>query len=313
MRGKVLAASLAVLFVGSSIGCKSGPSMAWWKSSSKTAEESEVLAHSAPELPSEIAKQVEEVAAATTPAESGGEAAPFVPSVSTPAVANVATAAPAAPAPYPSTEAPKFTPTTATAAATPADPSSANLGSVAMPYNPNAVPPAAAATPAAAPATVDRYANVAVPSNNVAPAASYPNSVAPRYGEQVASAPASAQSAETQVAATTTSTTSTEATAPAPTAVTASLGDRYAQAAMPAAEVPVDNSLASPVTPTPTTVAESSPYRPGGTSTYPAVGDTQTAVQVATRPATAVESTQPTGTTAESTSLPATPTVPRYR
>lgn len=293
MRGQVLAASLAVFVVGSLVGCKTTPKMAWWKTSSVDAPEAEVLAHSAPALPSEIAKQVEGAAGTANQQLAGGTAAPFVPGLRTPAITSVA----AAPSAYPSTEAPKFVPTTP--AAVPTAPTSPTLGSIAaMPYNPNAVPPAAPTTPVAAPVNVDRYASTPTPSSSVAtPETPYP-STAPSYVEQVASAQAAAQ----------------------PAAV--SLADRYAQATaavVPEASAPVNNSVTSPVTPTtPTveTVADASPYRPGGTSTYPAT--VESPMQVATRPAAPVESTQSTSTPSISgdTSLPAPPTVPltpRYR
>ncbi|NOY42345.1 MAG: hypothetical protein GXP26_10980 [Planctomycetes bacterium] len=290
--------------------------MAWWRTAGKDAPEAEVLARSAPDLPSEIAKQVEGLAASTSEQIAGGVAAPFVPGSSTLPAATVATAT--NPGPYPSTAAPSFTPTTPTTAAVPAAPATANLGSLAMPYNPNAVPPAAAtATPVTAPATVDRYAsastpsNVSTPGNNAAlPAASYP-STASRYGQQVASAAGAAMNMP--MAQTATPPTSASG-------IAAKLGDRYA-AAVPAASLPINNSLAEPATPTIppiTAVTEATPFRPGGTSTYPAA--VQSPMQVATRPETPTigGSQTPNTTLPNNGSLPAANTaphhqVPRYR
>jgi len=317
MRGTVLAASLALLVGGSSVGCKTTSNMAWWKSAGKDAPEANVLAHSAPELPSEIAKQVEAASAGASQQLAGGVAAPFVPSAATPPAATVASLANAAA--YPSTEAPKFTPATP-ATTVPAAPASANLGSVAMPYNPNAVPPVAKAAPAAAPVSTDRYAAATAPASTTTPAAtSYPGS-STRYGAQVASVP-------------TAPTTSTPATSPyaaaAPSTPTSAasiepqLSSRYAQT-VPSTSLPVDNSLATPQAPavpasaTPVSVAEAAPFRPGGTGTYPATTDLRSPVQVATRPdAPAAEETPtPEAASVYGGSQPATPVVPqvpRYR
>ncbi len=316
MRGKVLVASLALLLAGSSVGCKTTSNMAWWRTAGKDAPEAEVLARSAPELPSEIAKQAEGLAANTSEQLAGGVAAPFVPGGNALPAADVA--ATTAPGAYPSTSAPSFTPTTPAATTAPA---TASLGSLAMPYNPNAVPPAAATTtPVAAPPGASRYASVATspatPSNNAAlPAASYPDTPS-RYGQQVASA-ATATTDTPQ-----TSTPPSTQTAALPTTASgaaAKLGDRYA-AVVPSASLPVNNSLAEPATPTippKTTLTEAAPFRPGGTSTYPAA--VQAPVQVATRPETPTTAMSHTPNTTPTTdgSLPAAHTpphqVPRYR
>ncbi len=309
MRGKFLAASLAVLVGGSSIGCKTMPNMAWWKTASKDAPEANVLAHSAPALPSEIAKQVEGLSTSSSEQLAGGTAAPFMP---TAPVASVASTT--APGPYPSTEAPTFTPPTAPVATVPAAPSSANLGSLAMPYNPNAVPPAAnAVAPAATPPNVDRYAAAPTTGSSTKPPATPYPSTASRYGEQVAATPVANVSVPTTSAA-------SQLTAPNfVDSPTASLGGRYAQTAaveVPTASLPVDNSLAvptvTPTSPATTTVAEASPYRPGGTSSYPTTPSVPASVQIASRPeAPATTITQePTN---DQPIVPATPQVPRYR
>ena len=53
MRKTAITVGLLVLSASTSVGCKSAPKLAWWKSD-KTDETA--LAHAAPELPSDAAK-----------------------------------------------------------------------------------------------------------------------------------------------------------------------------------------------------------------------------------------------------------------
>ena len=135
MRGTILAASLAVLLTVSSVGCKSMPSLAWWQSASNPeATEETAVAHTAPALPSDVAIQTEGLATTKETTTNPVSASPYV-STGAPGVS---------PAAYPSTGAPSFSPSassTTAAAAAPAE-NGSNLGSIAMPYNPNVAPPA---------------------------------------------------------------------------------------------------------------------------------------------------------------------------
>ncbi len=328
MRGTFFAAILVALGI-SSIGCKSMPSLTWWKTASKTNIESTAVAHTAPELPSEIAIQTEALAATTA----------------SPASAATSVAAPysaTAPTAYPSTGAPSFTPAPAsnTVAAAPA--SNSNLGSIAMPYNPNAVPaPAQAATEPAIPAaSADRYAAAPpaasyTPANTAtatittsSPAATggYPIPES-HLNNQMASAPANPAGSSTkspissgqQFGSSAPQTTGSTTLASA----TSGLGNRYGNTQV-AAPVAAQPSYTAPPTTTPqapaqTSVASSEPYRPGGTSTYP--GDTlsQPALEVASRPqsptdgSTGSESQVPNLTTPDGQSPQQSPaTTPRY-
>ena len=142
MRGIRISVCLALTATVGAVGCKSMPSLTWWKTASKTEmADSTAVAHSAPALPSEVALQTENVA---PPTVSTVAAAPYV-STGAPAVST---------SPYPSTSAPPFkveptAPQVASAApaasapATMAVPANNNVGSIAMPYNPNSVPPVA--------------------------------------------------------------------------------------------------------------------------------------------------------------------------
>ncbi len=246
MRNKSVA-TLAAVYLAAAVGCQSAPKLAFWKSGDKSDVESTALAHSAPALPADVAKQAETLAAATpsidlaAPAGSGSlssappysPAPPYMPpaasspSAAAPPFGAVSAASQPTPPAYPKTPAPAFAssaPATATPATNPvasmaaaskpstmpaasASPSiaastppalynrdqSADLGSVDMPYNPNAVPPAktvassssSPVTPTAAPATQDRYA-----SSNLS--SGYPTTGAPSMPPIANSQPAGA-------------------------------------------------------------------------------------------------------------------------
>ena len=130
---------LAMLVASTSVGCKSAPKMAWWKS--KDAAEATAMAHQAPELPSDAAKKAEAKSSSTQVA--GGVAAPFVPG----AAAGGSTTPSSN---YPTTDAPAFTPN-AVAQTTPAS------AGASGPYNPAATPVGKAAPVAVATTGVDRY------------------------------------------------------------------------------------------------------------------------------------------------------------
>jgi len=194
MRKTIVAAVATMFFCAGTIGCQTAAKMAWWKTADATNVESTALAHSAPALPADLAKQAESLATTAPSIQmSGGEAAPYstAPTFS-PAATSVAATPATAPGagltgsvsktastahpstaypstPYPSTGASPYTASAAATVATnsPATPpayaaadQSADLGSVDMPYNPNAVPPArtvATASPRTPSATTDRY------------------------------------------------------------------------------------------------------------------------------------------------------------
>jgi hypothetical protein len=337
MKKTVFAAGLVVLAVGA-VGCKTTPKLAFWKSKSAT-DSATAVAHSAPQLPSDVAKQ----SGANQPNAAqiaGGQAAPFVPT-------QTAAAAPRAGAAssYPATAAPPFSPekTGVTTGATAADlakqTASSNLGSISMPYDPTRPPAAAkAATDSASIAAVNaqRYGSAAAGAANrqtdvIASAPSFGGFPAgSRYGAATgpigqSAAPPAAAAPATNVAA------STPSAAP----VTAGAAGRYgevASATVPAASAPASrygavSSTYTSTTPTPgqpavapavaSTAVASQPYRPGGTSSYPGVmtASTQDPVKVAARPA---ESTAPatTTTTPPAATTPTTPapsaSAPRY-
>ncbi len=227
MRNTIVATAVApFLMVGlmtGFVGCKSTPKMPWSRTAATADVESAAIAHAAPALPADVAKQAESLAVAapainlTAPAipSSGGQAAPYsaapaytpakidlaatTPSLGSGSLGSGATSAPAA---YPSTGASPYstTPTPKTpaqlAAATPrsvppafqSTDKSANLGSVSMPYNPSAVPPAqrvAAAAPVTPKVSADRYGTSTVASNVTKSASSVANrvaSTAPAFG-----------------------------------------------------------------------------------------------------------------------------------
>jgi hypothetical protein len=307
MKHTALAAGLAALLGTSSLGCKTAPKLAFWKSD-KSAE-STALASSAPQLPSDLAKNEPAASAAQV---AGGTAAPFVPGQAA-RTASVA-ASSAAPPKYPSTEAPAFsagaTNQLARTSGIGSGPQakSANLGSIAMPYNPSATPtPKAATSSAALMAGADRYSSGLAGASTTA--------TLPNYG-QAPSGAALADAAKTAA----TSDTNSVANSYAPVAqvgmtpVAPYIPPRYgttpvttAAATAPTATTPAATVAATTPAMTPSAVltASAQPYRPGGTSTYPgatpAVASTPAPVQVATRPG--VNAT-PTTNTATSSSVP---------
>ncbi|MGI9429199.1 MAG: hypothetical protein ACR2NM_11120 [Bythopirellula sp.] len=207
---KTIVATVAVALVMTTglSGCKTAPKMPWSKTAATTDAETSKLAHSAPALPADVAKEAENLAAstpsiemstqaATTSPTTGGTAPPYsaAPAFSaTPAsVASNATvpsqARPTTPAAYPTTGASPYStnPPAATspyAATTPTPQSTlpgfdkaADLGAFTKPYNPNAVPPAktVAKADAVSPpaASSDRYSmNTAANTPPITPAAS---------------------------------------------------------------------------------------------------------------------------------------------
>ena len=230
MRNTIVATAVApFLMIGlmaGFLGCKSAPKMPWSRTAATADVESAAIAHAAPALPADVAKQAESLAAAapainlTAPAiaSTGGQAAPYSAAPAyTPAKMNLAATTPslgsgslgsgakAAPAAYPSTGASPYstTPTPKTpalpaqiAAAIPRNvppafrstDKSANLGSVSMPYNPSAVPPAkrvAVAASVTPKVSSDRYGTSTVASNVTKSANSVANriaSTAPAFG-----------------------------------------------------------------------------------------------------------------------------------
>ena len=188
---KTIVATVAVALVMTTglVGCKTAPKMPWSKTAATTDTETSTLAHSAPALPADIAKEAEGLAAATpaiemsapATASTGGSAAPYSAapaySATTSTLASNATAPSPTKAttatPYPTTGASPYSTsppaTKSPYAATPPTPQStlpssdkvADLGGFVKPYNPNAVPPAKAvaqADPVTPPSTTnDRY------------------------------------------------------------------------------------------------------------------------------------------------------------
>jgi hypothetical protein len=331
MRGINLTASLVVLVVVSSVGCKSMPSLTWWRTASTTDANATALAHTAPALPSDVAIQTEGLAA-NTATTAGGSASPYLPTA----------ASTVSPAGYPNTGAPSYLSNVASSGVARPAMNDTNLGTIDMPYNPNAVPPASkaasATTAAAAPASpaliANRYANMATPSdaaaNTLSNSASQFSASGSRYGTQTESgtkpgynitpsaspapsyAPKTAQTAASPV----NSYGATMASATSP------VGDRYAQpvtATSAQASATEGNVEASQQQ----TVATSEPYRPGATGTYPNIAAEPTSYEMASRPeapasATGTGSPVPNLATPDSTPTPpqsapqSAPQVPRY-
>ncbi len=334
MRGIILTASLAVLVGVSSVGCKSVPSLTWWKTASNSNANATAVAHTAPALPSDVAIQTEGLAAniATTAGGAGGAggiAAPYVPT----------TASAVSPAGYPNTGAPSYVSTVASSAvATPAM-NDSNLGTIDMPYNPNAVPqaatvaPAATAAPAATVATApiaNRYSTTATPSNA---AANTLSNSAPQFSD-AGSRYATPTTSSSTPAYNTTPVTSF-APPPAPTTAppannyiattagaTSPVGDRYAQPTTttlaPAAPASTTTgNFGTSQEQTTQTIATTEPYRPGATSTYPGAASEPTSLEMASRPESpdsATGSSVPNVATPGSTPVPqeSAPQVPRY-
>lgn len=270
MRVRILTVSLAVVIGCAALGCKSAPKMAWWSSSKDAAKvESTAVAHAAPQLPSEIAKQAESMNSADPVQISTAPA--FKPNANAAASGATEAAPPfvASAGAYPSTGAQSYVPTTTSPAASTATTMTAS--SSGLPYNPNAVPAAKSA-----PSAQSLADSSATPSSN-AP-------LADRYGNSY--------SQSSEPTAPTTSGAVPNFSAPANTMATAStssasngLGDRYSMSSTPKSASPVTSPSSEPQqVQTASAIASAEPYRPGGTGTYPAIAATNARYEVATRP-----------------------------
>jgi hypothetical protein len=275
MRKTAIIAGLLILSASTSVGCKSAPKLAWWKSS-KTDETA--LAHAAPELPSDAAKKAE--AGASTQV-AGGSAAPFKPANATGSTSMASKSSGG----YPSTDAPPFTPNAVTqvAANTASVTSAPTTSGAAGPYDPTATPtPKSTPTVVAATGT-DRYGLGSV----TAGASSTASTTAPTYGQAASGA-------------------STTAPTYMPTTDLAGVASRYGTPAggIAATGAPTTASAAptySPAPVTPVSTAATQPYRPGGTSSYN--------VSVASLPSSST-STSSTAASATGTTTPPTSTAP---
>ena len=307
-----------------SVGCKTTEKLAFWKSSENTQTESEVLARSAPALPSQIARQAEALAATgvnITPSSApGGVAAPYsAPPVAAPTTTLASTAPPSS---YPSTGVEGYAPVTTQQTPVASSPSSDKLGTIPMPYNPNSVPapPTTAPGPSPTVAPTDRYATAPTVGGGVAASHSQPTTTtaAPsfsasqdRYGSypktQASISPATTTSPAAIAPASTTpvqqASTSRAPGAPVYTNTNtpSTLQDRYGSQSVASAAPGLAQS--QPITPTPS----AAPYRPGGTSDYPG----QNAMEVASRPSAGSSDSE---TSAQGTSGQTVyPQSPQYR
>jgi hypothetical protein len=308
MRVQILVASLAVVLGTATVGCKSASKYAWWDTADKAETADTALAATEPLLPSQIAKQAE-----------GGQAAPYTPGQM---------AQGAMPSSYPSTGAPGYPiggmapayqpPPQSVAATSPmADSGMSNLGSIAPPYDPSAVPPAAnvALTTAPAPteSTAERYASAtsAGPITPTAPMESGPSVASSPYEASAGSRYGNYSAANAAPSAT--SSYGMES-APINTAVPVApaAGDRYTATTTPASSAEM-NPLEEK-SPAPDTMTAASPYRPGGTATYPSSAP---AYEVATRPgyeasSSTNEASVPNAAAPGQTTTPAAPQGSRY-
>ena len=296
MRKTIVTTAAAGLLCVGALGCKTAPKLAFWKSADTTDVESTALAHSAPALPADVAKEAEGLASTTPSIGSTAPASPFASqappytpaTAASPVVGASATAAlaqsgsQAAPSPYPVTSAPAYsrsptaasTPSTTIAATTsPAMPvdESADLGAIDMPYNPNAVPPVrnvAAATPTSTTpsSTGDRYGASSYASSpssytpgNIPGIPAAPAASGDRYGN-VASTPAM-PSGNTDFVATTAPAAIGATSPPITTAEPYATGSTVAAAAsLPMAPAP---TTSAPATSAPATTAVATiPFRP---------------------------------------------------
>ena len=274
MRVKILTASLAVVVGCGALGCKSAPKMAWWSSSKDAKVESTAVAHAAPQLPSEVAKQAEGVNP-VDPLQIS--TAPAFAATTNPVKSSVAEAALASA--YPSTGAPSYVPTKSVATTT--SPSSS-----AMPYNPNAVPAAKTTTPEQSMAATTNL------NSSPAPDDRYGN----RYTQNTEPAAALASASETSSYPDFSAPVNNLATSPA-MPVSSNLGDRYATAAASVAPSKTIEPSEPQQVQTASAIAASDPYRPGGTGTYPSMGTANASYEVANRPAAPAssQSTVPNG------------------
>ncbi len=335
MKNTTLVAGLIAL-ASLGVGCKSTPKLPFWKTAK--ADEATAVAHAPPALPSDAAK----LAATTKPAAaqtSGGEAPSFVPGPVTQASSSTTI-----PASYPSTDAPAFTPDVATriasAAPASASASAASLGSIAAtPYDPTRPPRPSTASTASTVTTTPATSRYGAATTALTGATASTASAAPAYGtpavgattaptSQVAIpglpsiggfAPPSryARDATTMPPAGTTAanTTPTYDAGSALNAAASRYGAPMASTAEAAANAVAAADAAmsgvASATTTTTTVATTTPYRPGGTGTYPSATPTQPPVQVATRPQEpAVTTPNATATTVPNVSRPGEATTP---
>lgn len=268
MKRTAIVIGLMMLFAPSTIGCKSSPKMAWWKSNK--ASESTAIAHQAPELPSDAAKQAD---AARSTQVAGGSAPPFTPGQ----VSGSTTTSGAST--YPSTDAPAFVPSavsqlaSSTPSTTPASTSTVTSG----PYNPAATPVAKAAPVETATAGVDRYGMGLVAGATDAAAAGY--------------------SATTETANNVANSTSDVASRYGMPAG----GTSVAQTPGVAAVSPYSPAHVTPAS----SMVSTQPYRPGGTSTYSASVPSMASLPAGTTP---VATPAGTATTPTSTAPASTPT-----
>jgi hypothetical protein len=336
MKHTVLAGGLIVLLGTATLGCKTTPKLSWWKKD-KAAEDT-ALAQKAPPLPSEIAKQAESGKASSAQL-AGGDASPFKSTASIKTSSAASTSATGGG--YPSTSAPAFNPGAAAQLASAGSAggsqvSSANLGSISMPYNPSAAPAmkAASSTEAAAAEDAGRYSNsllasgtsaansmlppygqaaggaVNTASNLASSAPAYGSSAANAANQQLGAAGTTANAAATNVANNMTSAVNNLANSITPY----SQGQYGSSMTAPPATAPAVGAAGQPAVSAAasTAVAAGQPWRPGGTSSYPTTGAasvTPGAVEVATRPdapATGVSTSAPAsgGTTSPVISMP---------
>lgn len=357
MLNKFVAATLVTICAAGVVGCKSTSQLAWWKSANKSDIESTAMAHSAaPQLPSEAARQAEGLAVNVSPPTAGGGAVPFVPGNATALASTVAsTAMPASsPASYPATGMPSHAMATTANAHTHATNSatqmaSSHVGTLAMPYDPNAVPQSSGevvAQVASPTVSAERYGAA---SHATTPATSTPPAYTPMGSEALASTtpasvPPAYQSTNSRYAATSVPTSTIPGnrgglasksmpvaaaeTAPNQYAVSEPAqypaipsqnsafngGDRYAatSAVSPAVNSPIASSGGAAIgSAIPTaSVANASSYRPGGTSSYPNSMTTQPTTQIASRPDTTAVNTDAAATLSPDTTVPGTLTPP---
>ncbi|QDT74056.1 hypothetical protein [Lacipirellula limnantheis] len=233
MRKTAITFGLLVLSASTTIGCKSTPKLAWWKSNK--ADEA-ALAHAAPELPSDAAKKAEGTQVA-------GSAAPFKPANTMGSTAGSGKNDSA----YPSTDAPAFTPNAVTQVAAATAPTSATTSTAAAgPYDPSATPAPKAPTTSVATTVADRYGAGAMPSAQTAGA-----TPVPLYGQGPSGASNTVPSYP-------------------PTTELAGGASRYGSAGGAVTAPPASATTPAPpaYSPAPVTQASTQSYRPGGTSSY---------------------------------------------
>lgn len=294
MRVRILTASLAVVIGCGTLGCKSAPKMSWWSSKDTAKTETTAVAHAAPQLPSEIAKQSEAINTANPVQISTAPAFATTSNTGGTAPAFAATTAPAGA--YPSTGAQSYVPTTTSQAA--ASAASTIASSNTLPYNPNAVP--AAKTP---PNVQSIAATPSAGMNSSAPADRYGNSYAQSTASFTATTPTTNAAPTTQGTLSAAADSYPNFSSPTNTHVASPtsagsnvLGDRYAMSSSPSVAAPAMSAPSeSQQVQTASAIASTEPYRPGGTGTYPAMAASNARYEVASRPSapTGSQSTVP--------------------